>query len=33
MSSSIEKYELGVCGLVSYDFASNNLVTEIVSTL
>ena len=33
MSSSIEKYELGMCGLVSCDFAASNLVTEIVSTL
>jgi len=29
MSSSIEKYELGVCGFVSCDFAANNLMTEI----
>jgi hypothetical protein len=33
ISSSIKKFELGVCGLFNYDFASHNIVTEIVSTL
>ena len=33
LSSSIEKYELVVCGFVSCDFAVNNLMTELVSTL